>query len=515
MLNSDELGGKGEAKFEELCYDARLIPNKSTRDRTGWDYIVEWPTLNDGLVSRDRQPAALATLVQVKSVWESSQNVRLRLSSIERLVKDPRPSFVVILRFSRALKLVDLNVVHVRSNFSASVLKRLRNAHKNSQSANDIHFSFGISKWSVPIHPSGNAFRELVESVTGDGLPGYGQSKTNELNALGFDGSGLSNTVTFRVQSEEELIDGLLGLRSLDGSISNAIETRFGIALPLSGLPNADGVITFQPEPSCKCDIIFRESISSKPLIFESDMFVPPRVVNTEGLFKAVLKADLFSLVVRADSSKVGITFKIDNTALNADRFSVPVLRDFHQLIFGMSKGEIELELRPDNGAPPITGSIIANPSENIANYAKHFLKLCDIATEALSIAGVREIKLSLAELDHVGDELLVLGEWLENPNALTPLSFVTEYREGVVEGADFETLYFAILPLGDITLAYCGRANMVAQLLGERVSWNATEMEFVSIRLIDRTQQAMDRFIGRLKEQTGVNSHIAANISE
>ena len=42
-LNSDELGEKGESRFQEFCVDEKLTCNKSSRDRTGWDFLVEFP----------------------------------------------------------------------------------------------------------------------------------------------------------------------------------------------------------------------------------------------------------------------------------------------------------------------------------------------------------------------------------------------------------------------------------------------------------------------------------------
>ena len=47
MIGGDHLGAKGEARFSELCKDAQLICNKSNRDLTGWDFIVEFPFAKD------------------------------------------------------------------------------------------------------------------------------------------------------------------------------------------------------------------------------------------------------------------------------------------------------------------------------------------------------------------------------------------------------------------------------------------------------------------------------------
>jgi hypothetical protein len=46
-LNSDELGAKGESHFREICADAKLVCNKSDRERTGWDFLVEFPSGSD------------------------------------------------------------------------------------------------------------------------------------------------------------------------------------------------------------------------------------------------------------------------------------------------------------------------------------------------------------------------------------------------------------------------------------------------------------------------------------
>lgn len=517
-LNSDQLGAKGEAKFDELCHDAKLIPNKNSRDRAGWDYVVEWPTEDGSTYSRDRLPAPLATLVQVKSVWDSTQNIKMRLSSIERLVKDPRPSYVVIQRFSQSLQLVGLNIVHVRGNFSANILKRLRQSHADKIPANHIQFTFGISKWSETVSPSGNGFRQFVESEITEGLSDYGLNKTKELNKLGFDESALSNVVTFKLQNEEELFDLFLGLRKLGGRVSSATETRFGIPLPLVDMPDADGIISVQPEPSCKCDIIFRRSLSATPLKFEADMFFPPATLNSSKFFKALIKADLFQLIVKADLKlepvKLDLSFTADQNALKTYSLSLNKIRDFHQLICEMSKQALSLELIPDNSGPALlNGSISASPSDEFTRYAKYIVELCDIVVAALLKAGVSNRAFTLSALAEAGDEIFLLGSCMEDPSGLMPFSFVTTSKAGVVDGAEFDTLYASHISIGELTLAYCLKANMLVQIDGKKLRCRSTSMEFLSIQTIAKTQQGMDNFVDWVEKQTGIQSHFAMKI--
>jgi len=98
VLTSDELGEAGETLFANLCVRAGFTCNKSNRDRTGWDFVVELPMAGPDAGALDaRLPTACA--VQLKST-ASAGPVKLSLSSIERLAKDPRPAFVVVLRLT-------------------------------------------------------------------------------------------------------------------------------------------------------------------------------------------------------------------------------------------------------------------------------------------------------------------------------------------------------------------------------------------------------------------------------
>jgi hypothetical protein len=96
-LTPDELGDVGESKFKLLCGQAKLVCNKSSRDVTGWDFIVEFPMVEPGsTVALDQRPTT-ACHVQLKSTaGESGRRVALRLSAIERLAKDARPALIVV-----------------------------------------------------------------------------------------------------------------------------------------------------------------------------------------------------------------------------------------------------------------------------------------------------------------------------------------------------------------------------------------------------------------------------------
>lgn len=52
-LDNDELGAVAEAEFVRLCSLAKLACNPSSRDRRGWDFVVEFPFQNTSDESLD------------------------------------------------------------------------------------------------------------------------------------------------------------------------------------------------------------------------------------------------------------------------------------------------------------------------------------------------------------------------------------------------------------------------------------------------------------------------------
>jgi hypothetical protein len=126
-LNSDELGEKGEKRFAELCADAKLICNRASRDRTGWDFIVEFPfsppTPQQPMDRRQQPPECR---VQVKTIWEGQARVSLRLSSAERLAKALQPTCICVLRVDNSLAFKSIHVIHVVDDVLSNILREVR-----------------------------------------------------------------------------------------------------------------------------------------------------------------------------------------------------------------------------------------------------------------------------------------------------------------------------------------------------------------------------------------------------
>ncbi len=98
-LSSDPLGAKGESRFQEICEDAGLICNKATRDRGGWDFIVEFQFEDaEEDYSLDSRTIPLSCHVQVKTLLAQNDRFKVRLSAAERLAKEIKPAFIYVFK---------------------------------------------------------------------------------------------------------------------------------------------------------------------------------------------------------------------------------------------------------------------------------------------------------------------------------------------------------------------------------------------------------------------------------
>lgn len=91
-LNSQQLGTQGEREFPSLCAD--LVLNDSGEDMAGWDYIVDLPNEKIGdMEFPDRPDDPLSAKVQLKTIWDDNQSIKLPLKSAQRLAAYSGPAF--------------------------------------------------------------------------------------------------------------------------------------------------------------------------------------------------------------------------------------------------------------------------------------------------------------------------------------------------------------------------------------------------------------------------------------
>ena len=197
-LNSDSLGEKGERRFAELCADADLICNQSSRDRMGWDFIVEFPFPNrhDGrpLDSRPQPPECRA---QVKTVWEGQKYIKMRLSCADRLAKYLYPTCIFVLTCKNDLTFEGIYGIHISDDVLSSILKKIRECEKSGRIRINREFiKIDFVKYGRRIPISGNNLKEFIESCSGPDREKYVLMKNAQISDLGVIGNRFAGSFT-------------------------------------------------------------------------------------------------------------------------------------------------------------------------------------------------------------------------------------------------------------------------------------------------------------------------------
>lgn len=255
----DDLGALGQDDIARLCTREKLIANQSIRDRTGWDYRVEFPNADlSSNVPLDQRPSPLPMLVQVKAVYASSNKVTLKLRTFERLMKAHEPAFIFIPIYSRDNELHELCAIHLVGAALEKSLERLAALSETKGTIGESDtISFSRQKWwSATSYPKAGCLREFLSASVEafGGRDSYTANKTRELQTLGYErDSHIVGRMTLVADSEDEIVEGMLGLRQLKASQFAVSDRRFGIERLLHKMEGSEGTVTIAPAEMQPC----------------------------------------------------------------------------------------------------------------------------------------------------------------------------------------------------------------------------------------------------------------------
>ncbi|NEX91525.1 hypothetical protein [Caulobacter sp. 17J65-9] len=515
-LNSDALGKKGEQRFAELCVDAELVPNKADWDRTGWDYVVDWPAHKEAGLSLDRRPSPISCYAQVKTHWSGGDSIRVRLSSVERLAKDHRPSFIYVLTVSDTLDFVGASVIHVEGEFLELILRKLRECEKEAKKPNKVEFTFSISKWGEPISATGPAFRTFVEKCVGPSLFDYAGRKQKQLETLGFGSDRLHFSATITATTRDDIIDAFLGLKPVNADIHGGFEKRFGISLPIPDLPLGATVLEFQPRAFDECRIKLRRELLDEPIIFKGKMFGVPKEVAGPERVKFLLETDLFKLILCATgiSEKqidLSINLRMHREVIESRVLRAEDWRDFYSFVALLTEGPLRIEVVPKKTKTALAGTISATFDEESSAGWRELSKLASTLTRYFKIAGAPNTKLRISDVVEAWDAIDILRLIEDAPRTLNPPSFQTPLISDVREDSREHLLYIQVVPLGAFSLAYCVKVQLVPTLRDDGISWVGDEMSLVAIERFRSEGLDLNNFVERMKVATKVVSYVVS----
>lgn len=308
-----DLGAMGESIFSFLCSSVGLIANGSQIDKTGWDFMVEFPFLS-GISTHEVHQSALECKVQIKATDKRDRKLQIKLSNLRRLVTAPLPVFFVFFEFDRGSQPENIFIVHLDNDLAAKILEKLYKLEQSEQENNlnkrTMTISYGEKERLSCM--DGKSLKETFLKHIGGNLAEYISKKKKYLESVGFE-NGMSN-FNFSITDAEDLkklVDMSLGLDKY-AKISDvySVDQRFGISAkkPSLTLPEAQiAILNIKPR---KSKIRFREDRFSTGLTFNVDFYDSPfnfTIPNEYRKFRIV--SDFFDLKLNPYNGHANYSF--------------------------------------------------------------------------------------------------------------------------------------------------------------------------------------------------------------
>jgi hypothetical protein len=506
-LDSDQLGKKGEKRFADLCVSAGLIPNEASWDRKGWDFVVDWrhdPTRQD----YDNRPTLPSCLVQVKTQWEGSTAIRAPLLALEHIAKDLRPAFIYVVEVVDDHAYGDrAYLAHLHGDLLGLVLKSLRQARVAKKRPSQMEVRLPLKRWFAAVQPNGDALREALESAIGPSMAAYSEAKQQQLKSLGFEAGHMDLTVQFSTGDREEIADAFLGLRPIGIAGASAVETRFGIPIPIPEFIPGGGEMHILPKSFGRCTILIHDQVETRPFRFQGDMFAPPKQLLESGEIQTLIKTKLFDLRFRASgisppgNAHLTVVLTTSGEKLRKAKVAASEWGNFYGFLAAAADHPVRIEMVTSKGPGPINGSLDLDQSDD--SWAPS-AKLCKIAERVFERAGWPGTKLSIEQIGEAWERLEVLDKIITNPSAVGPLAFTSSEFKGATDGAEYRGLFVDCISFGEISLAYALDSQMVAALKAGEVEWKSRELSLFQLRRIRSRQRDYDRFVEDARRALG-----------
>jgi hypothetical protein len=502
-LSPDPLGAKGESRFQEICEDARLICNKSTRDRTGWDFIVEFQFEDVGdATSLDSRAAPLSCHVQVKTLREGSDRFRMRLSSAERLAKEMKPAFVYVFKVV-GTEFTQAFLIHIIDEPLAMILQRLREVEHTGPEGRPInrkYISFAPSRYGMPIEPTGAALRGAMEAACGRNLRDYSIHKTQQIRGLGFQPFSYKGTFRFlTLRGLDEVVDVFLGIqRNVEIDHLKAFEVRFGIPLPLRQFTPGTHLISIDPQPVDTCTIIVRNDELGSPSVFDANLCIPPIPGLPIHAFKVLIRTPLFSVL---------IPFQGQLSFWHAEDIRThkhPVERwvDLARIMLSLATGKASIEIRSNNRPDHIEFTVEEVATSLDAAAWTRWLAICEFTLSLFRAAGVsREEEISIQNIDESANQILEAYALLNGQ--VNEICFRATRPETPVTNAPMDTLVINYVRVGDVILAYYTIVDLAPEINSDYVLWKSIRITPGQIRPLRRAPGEFANFVENARAET------------
>ncbi len=491
-LDSDRIGRIGERQFEALCERAGLYCNKSVVDVMGWDFIVEFPMAPTGQAMPLDQRPTNAARVQLKSTLGRTGNrIRLSLSAIDRLAKDPRPALIVVFRLRSDGELQSGYLVHLIGAELARVLRRLRMAEaRKAHDINHSDISYDYEKTGARFEPTPDGLLAALSAACGQNPGAYTIEKQRQLAELGYENGQFEAEALIQIEGPEHFSNLLLGLAPLKPQGLRVFDSRFGIRLPYQGTLFDDiEELRLTPPILGSCDISIRGLSFAQAARFDGEMFFGPPTAEPLGAELLIRTSD-FIIRLAPPALKFESVDSIDDREHTLDEWA-----ELLRALTLMATGRATLTIAGNDRIPSITFPVdqpITGPYIEEIPLISAFL---DGWLRLLTNAGLRSTAKFKFDAFWEANEAHMAVDILLNPRSQAHFEFQTlEIEE---PSAPPEGLYFNSTSFAGTSLTYSAKV-FLEKTDDPEWRYRSTDFEALDVRpkVEDLEEYGMDQAI-------------------
>ena len=454
-LDPDRIGRIGERQFEVLCERAGLYCNKSVVDIMGWDFIVEFPmTSASQSLPLDQRPTNAARVQLKSTLGRAGNRIRLSLSAIDRLAKDPRPALIVVFRLRADGELQSAYLVHLIGNELARVLKRLRLAEaRKATDINHADISYDYEKVGVRFEPTPTSLLAALSAACGRNPGAYTIEKQRQLAEHGYENGQFEAEALIQIEGPEHFNNLLLGLAPLKPHRLRVYDSRFGIRLPYQGTLFDDiEELRLTPPTLGPCEVSIRGPGFGQAARFDGEMFIGPPMAEPHGA-ELLVRTPHFIIRLTPPALKFESVGSIDDMEQTLEEWAA-LLRALALMIAGRATLTIAGNDRiPSITLPvdqPITGPYLEE-LPLISAFADGWLQL-------LTKTGLRSTARFKFDAFWQANEPRMAVDIMLNPKSEARFEFQTLDVEG--SSAPPEGLYFNSTSFADSSVTFSAKVS-------------------------------------------------------
>lgn len=482
-LDSDEQGERGQAEFRAICIDVKLTANEAGRDRAGYDFAVNARIDADSPPGLDARQAPLSCLVQVKTLKSHNDRIKLRLSSVEQIAKDLKPTFIYVFKRNDDGSFANSYLIHLLDENLGKVLEKLRSERAAGRFAvNNAYLYMYASKVGIEIAPTGQALKRKLEELCGSDPASYIAKKTEQLQKLGYEGAPYKLTTTLKLASIEEFTDVLLGLKAnVPATITDRSETRFNIEIKDDEIP-AEGEISITPKPTSGCRVILRRDRYATPVSLSGLVYTAPRIDDFTKVGAIAARCDLIDVICKIDDKKLNLTLKTPPIS-SETRMSPQQWLNYFKIAQAVSTDGFSLEIRSDQGAPLVLKDLkkLRELDDTVISFDIGATKMLSDVLEMAGISG--DIHVSYDEI--IQQHSLTQSAYLimNNDPDMTPLSFDAEVDENIDISHISKGVHVNYITIAGVMYAWSADVKLKNARNGKLVSFSSISVDFREIR--------------------------------